>query len=66
MPPRTVLVNNPYGAQWGPPNARKMHRIVVEDTLAALLSIELPGTIIELPHTWSDARRGKLSPKFVP
>jgi hypothetical protein len=60
-PPRVVhLTDYPFGAQWGPPKMLDMQRIVVEDALQALVSIQVPGTIIDLPHRWGDARRGLL------
>ena len=58
LPPRTVNLDYPFGAQWGPPNAKDMQRKLVEDVLAALVEIRMPGTIIDLPYTWKDARMG--------
>lgn len=59
-PPRGIYVKYPYGAQWGPPGQTAMQRILVEDALAALQMIEEPGTILDLPHTWAEARGGTL------
>ena len=55
LPPRTVYVQYPYGAQWGPPKAPAMQRILVDDVLKALVSIEMPGTIVDLPYIWEEA-----------
>ena len=60
IPPRTVNVDYPFGAQWGPPNAEGGQRRLVEDVLSALVEIQTPGTIIDLPYTWKDARLGNL------
>lgn len=58
---RTVhLTDYPFGAQWGPPNMPKMQRILIDDTLKALVAIETPGTVLDLPHKWRDARKGLL------
>jgi len=60
LPPRTVNVDYPFGAQWGPPNAEGEQRRLVEDVLSALVEIKTPGTIIDFPYIWKDARLGKL------
>lgn len=59
-PPRAVFVNFPYGAQWGPPQARDMQRRLVEDALRVLVTATTPGTIVDLPYRWVDARRGRV------
>jgi hypothetical protein len=40
----------------------EMQRIIVDDALKALVAIDTPGTIIDLPHRWADARKGTLKP----
>ena len=54
-PPRVVNVNYPFGALWGPPHAPTIQRMLAEDVLRALVDIEIPGTIVELPYSWEES-----------
>ena len=59
-PPRALFVSYPYGSQWGPPGNHKAQRRLALDALNALETITEPGTILDMPYIWADARRGEL------
>jgi len=51
-PPRAVHVRFPFGFTFGEPLATDQQLTIAEDALAALESIQKPGTIIDLPYRW--------------
>lgn len=52
--PRAVFVNFPLGHNTGKPFDRELQMSIVRDALAALATIEQPGTIEDLPYQWSE------------
>ncbi len=55
-PPRTVYLHWPFGHPLGEPFNREQQRTVLAAAFAALCSIELPGSIIDLPYRWRRER----------
>ena len=53
-PPRAVYLDFPLGRTAGKANDKPLQRKIMIDTLSALDSIQVPGTIRELPYQWSD------------
>ena len=53
-PPRAAYLDFPLGHTAGKPNDKALQRRIMIDTLSALDSILVPGTIRELKYTWSD------------
>jgi len=53
-PPRAVFVDFLLGHTAGKPNDKPLQRRIMIDALSALESIQVPGTIRELPYRWSD------------
>jgi len=53
-PPRAVYLDFPLGHTAGKPNDKAIQRRIMIDTLSALDSIQVPGTIRELPYEWSE------------
>jgi len=51
-PPRAVFLNFPLGHPLGEPFNIVQQRAVLKDTFTALYSIEVSGTIIDLPYRW--------------
>lgn len=52
-PPRAVYLDFPLGHTAGKPNDKVVQRRIMIDTLSALDSIQVPGTIRELDYEWS-------------
>ncbi len=52
--PRAVFVNFPLGHNTGKPFDRELQMSILGDALAALATIEEPGTIVDLPYQWSE------------
>lgn len=52
-PPRAVYLDFPLGRTAGKANDKPLQRKIMIDTLSALDSIQVPGTIRELPYQWS-------------
>lgn len=53
-PPRAVFLDFLLGHTAGKPNDKPLQRRIMIDTLSAFESIQVPGTIRELPYQWSD------------
>lgn len=53
-PPRAVYLDFPLGHTAGKPNDKAIQRRIMIDTLSALDSIQVPGTIRKLAYEWSD------------
>ncbi|MCZ6710328.1 MAG: selenoprotein B, partial [Gammaproteobacteria bacterium] len=53
-PPRAAYLDFPLGHTAGKPNDKPLQRKIMIDTLSALDSIQVPGTIRELGYEWSD------------
>ena len=53
-PPRAVYLDYPLGHTAGKPDDKPVQRRIMIDTLSALDSIQVPGTIRELAYEWSD------------
>jgi len=51
-PPRALLVKFPRGSMMGEPGNNQRQRRIVLDALAALKTMDVPGTIQELPYRW--------------
>lgn len=51
-PPRSVFLRWPFGHPLGEPFNRIQQRTVVFDCLDQLYTIDIPGTIIDLPYIW--------------
>lgn len=52
--PRGVAVEFPFSMVWGRPGDREMHVRILRHMLEAAETSEEPGTIVELPYTWSE------------
>jgi hypothetical protein len=52
-PPRAVYLDYPLGHTAGKPNDKAIQRRIMIDTLSALDSIQVPGSIRELGYEWS-------------
>ena len=53
-PPRAVYLDFPLGHTAGRPHDAALQRRILRDALAALVSIDSPGTIRRLPYRWAD------------
>ncbi len=51
-PPRALLVKFGRGAMFGEPGNVERQRRIVLDALEALQTMDVPGTIRELPYRW--------------
>ena len=51
-PPRAVLVKFARGSMFGEPGNLKRHRRIILDALEALQTMNVPGSIKELPYRW--------------
>ena len=54
-PPRAVYLDFPLGHTAGKVNDKPLQRRIMIDTLSALDSIQVPGTIRSLPYQWSES-----------
>jgi D-proline reductase (dithiol) PrdB len=61
-PPRTVFLAWPSGHPFGEPFNTAQQRVVLAEALRSLYSIQMPGTIIDLPYRW---RRKKYKDKDI-
>ena len=52
-PPRAVYLDFPLGHTAGKVDDRALQRKIMIDTLSALDSIQIPGTIRDLPYRWA-------------
>lgn len=55
-PPRTVFLRWPFGHPVGEPFNIAQQRTVAAEALRALYTIEIPGTILDLPYPWRRAK----------
>ena len=53
-PPRAVFLDFPLGRTAGKPGDQDLQRRIMRDALAAIVEIDQPGTIRDLPHRWSE------------
>lgn len=53
-PPRTVLVDHPFGAPLGPPNNAPMQMEILKDSLGALAEMDKAGSFRTLPYGWRE------------
>jgi hypothetical protein len=51
-PPRSVFLRWPFGHVLGEPFNIKQQRIILDNTLNALVNINTPGEILDLPFRW--------------
>ncbi|PLX74081.1 MAG: hypothetical protein C0614_12195 [Desulfuromonas sp.] len=51
-PPRTVALRWPFGHPLGEPGQVRQQRAVLCELLKAAVTIDRPGTIIDLPFRW--------------
>jgi len=51
-PPRTVFLRWPFGHPLGEPFRPAQHRAVLEKAFDALYTVDVPGTIVDLPFRW--------------
>ncbi len=49
-PPRTIFVSWPFGHPFGEAFNKEQQRVVLAEVLRALITIQKPGTIIDLPY----------------
>ena len=54
--PRQIFLNYPLGNPAGRPNDPENQRSVLRAGLKLLEDAKTPGTIVDLPYTWSDSR----------
>jgi len=52
--PRAAVARFPRGATCGPPGAADLQREVVAAALDLLRTVREPGTVVELPHRFSE------------
>ena len=52
--PRTVFVNFPMGNPFGRAFDRAQQRAILLDALHALESVEVGGTLLDLPYSWGE------------
>ena len=52
--PRTVFVDFPLGRQCGKPNDVALQKGILQDALEALVKINRPGELIDLPYAWGE------------
>jgi hypothetical protein len=57
-PPRTVFLRWPFGHPLGEPFNVAQQRVVLAEALRALYSIQVPGTIVDLPYRWRREQYG--------
>lgn len=57
--PRALYLRFPYGAPLGEPGNTDQQRTILKEMLGALVRLEEPGTIVDLPFRW---RRGSYGP----
>ncbi len=50
--PRTLYLRFPYGSPLGEPGNVDQHLTILRDMLAALVRIDEPGIILDLPYRW--------------
>jgi D-proline reductase (dithiol) PrdB len=50
--PRAVAVENPFGFTLGKPGDKEGQMQIIRETLKAAITIETPGTVVELPYRW--------------
>ena len=53
-PPRAVYLDFPLGHTAGKPYDAALQRRILRDTLEALVTIDTPGTIRQLPYRWTE------------
>ncbi len=53
-PPRAVFLDFPLGHTAGRPGEFELQRTIMAEALDAFESIDRPGTILELPHRWTE------------
>ena len=51
-PPRCLLLNYPFGRPFGQPGDVDQQRVLAEDALQLLLTVQEPGSIVESPYRW--------------
>ena len=51
-PPRAVFLNFPLGHQTGKPDQPELQLQIVRAAMAAFVTIDRPGMIVELPYVW--------------
>ena len=51
-PSRAVFLKWPYGHPLGEAGATRQHRVVLMEAFKALVTIEKPGQITDLPFRW--------------
>ena len=51
-PPRVVHVRFPFGRPLGELGNADQQRVIIEDSLEALMYATTPGTVVELPYRW--------------
>lgn len=52
-PPRALFVDWPFGHPMGAPGNTEQQMTVLKQALRALVTLEVPGTIVDLPYLWS-------------
>jgi len=57
-PPRAVFLNFPLGHQTGKPHQPELQLRIVRDAMTAFVTIDRPGTFVELPYVWDPNDRG--------
>ena len=51
-PPRALVLKYPFGQPFGLPGDIDQQRVIVEDALNLLLTVDKPGTIVQSPYQW--------------
>lgn len=53
-PPRAVFLDFPLGHTAGRPHEPQLQRAIVREAVGAFEALDEPGTVVRLPHAWSD------------
>ena len=51
-PPRALVVKYPFGQPFGLPGDVDQQRVIVEDALSLLATVDKPGSIVLSPYLW--------------
>lgn len=51
-PPRAVFLRWPFGHPLGEPGNRDQQMTILKEVLRTLRTIDIPGTIVDLPYRW--------------
>jgi hypothetical protein len=56
-PPRTIFLRWPFGHAFGHPFNRAQQRVILAEALRALIAIQEPGIILDMPYSFKKNAR---------